>query len=197
MKIYLIRHGESVSDVKQRYEGNYDDPLTKKGEAEAKEIAQKLLNKGVEMIFSSTRLRAAETANIIQAMLNCPITPTEKLNEQDIYSAYPRLAVDQPEEEYRRLGELIADRDAIVPNAETYQSVRKRVAECFFEILKSPYRIVVIITHGGPMRSIVRDILGRGELKDMTNGAIIELQGIDSHLSILSVNGVSLCKSNS
>lgn len=31
MKIYLIRHGESTSDIKLRYDGDYDDHLTSKG----------------------------------------------------------------------------------------------------------------------------------------------------------------------
>lgn len=35
MKIYLIRHGESTSDVENRYGGTYNDHLTQKGKAQS------------------------------------------------------------------------------------------------------------------------------------------------------------------
>lgn len=192
MNIYLVRHGESTSDVKQKYDADYDDHLTQKGREEAEMIAQKLADKGIQKIFSSTRIRAVETAEIMRAVLKCDIIKIEKLNEQNIYGAYPELSTAQPEEEYRRLGELIAKRNADIPGVETYQNLKLRVAESLSEILRSPYQSVAIISHGGPIRSIVRDILKQGELKNMENGAIIQLANIKSHLSIVSLDGVSL-----
>ena len=62
MKIYLIRHGESASDVRQKYDGDYDDALTDQGRKDAQQIAQKLTDKGIQAIFSSVRARALETA---------------------------------------------------------------------------------------------------------------------------------------
>ena len=51
MNIYLIRHGESTSDVKNKYDGDYDDHLTESGLQDAKEIAKKLDGKNIEVIF--------------------------------------------------------------------------------------------------------------------------------------------------
>ena len=42
MKIYIVRHGESTSDVKQKYDGDYDDHLTESGLNDAKNVAKKL-----------------------------------------------------------------------------------------------------------------------------------------------------------
>jgi len=42
MKIYLIRHGESASDLVNKYGGAHDDELTNKGISQAKEPAKLL-----------------------------------------------------------------------------------------------------------------------------------------------------------
>ena len=176
MKIYLIRHGESASDIRQKYDGDYDDALTDQGRKDAQQIAQKLTDKGIHAIFSSSRLRALETAEIMRTKLKCELVIMEQLNEQHIYGAYPELRADQPEEEYRRLGELLADRNASLPGVETHQQLKQRVAEGWSEIIARPYHAVAIVTHGGPIRTIIRDILKQGELTDMSNGMVIELE---------------------
>ena len=40
MKIYLIRHGESVSDIENLYGGTFDDELTERGQEQAQELAK-------------------------------------------------------------------------------------------------------------------------------------------------------------
>ena len=189
MKIYLIRHGESASDVRQKYDGDYDDALTDQGRKDAQQIAQKLTDKGIQAIFSSVRARALETAEIMRVVLKCELVIMEQLNEQNIYGAYPELRADQPEEEYRRLGELLANRNASLPGVETYQQLKQRVARGWSEIATRPYHTVAVVTHGGPIRTIIRDILKQGELTDMSNGMVIELETIPV-LKIVQVDGV-------
>jgi broad specificity phosphatase PhoE len=47
MNIYLVRHGESESDVRGLFGGDYDDALTEKGRRQAQEYAPELAGKGV------------------------------------------------------------------------------------------------------------------------------------------------------
>ena len=51
MKIFLIRHGETTSDVEDRYGGDYDDHLTEKGEQQSEELAEILKDKNIQVIF--------------------------------------------------------------------------------------------------------------------------------------------------
>ncbi|MBI4020340.1 MAG: histidine phosphatase family protein [Candidatus Aenigmarchaeota archaeon] len=51
MKIYLIRHGETTGDVEDRYGGDYDDHLTRKGKQQSINLSRRLSNKDVEIIF--------------------------------------------------------------------------------------------------------------------------------------------------
>ncbi|MEI6650768.1 MAG: histidine phosphatase family protein [Candidatus Moraniibacteriota bacterium] len=192
MKIFLIRHGESVSDVKGRYDGEYDDPLTERGIEDATKVAKKLSHKPIGVIFSSARIRARETADILNIGRDLKIIIEEGLNERDIYGAFPDLAEKFPEEEYRRLGELFANPDMVVADAESYAHFRIRVENAFSGILKSDYHMIAIVTHGGPIRCIVREVLKLGELERLGNGAIIELEANETGIRVISMDSAML-----
>lgn len=192
MKIYLIRHGESTSDIKQKYDGDYDEHLTDKGLQEAENIAEKLIGSGIQIVFSSSKVRARETSKILGDKLNCQIRVVDDLNEQDIYGAYVKLGKNQPEEEYRKLGEILVNRENAVKGAETYKHFKDRIIRCFSKIISDKFEAIAIVTHGGPIRSIFREILELGEFKRIGNGAIIELKKGDSHLSVVKMNNADL-----
>jgi broad specificity phosphatase PhoE len=73
MKIYLIRHGETTGDVEDRYGGDYDDHLTSKGKDQAKKLAEKIKDFGIERIFTSPRIRAKETSEILKGKLGVEV----------------------------------------------------------------------------------------------------------------------------
>ncbi|HPL93128.1 MAG TPA: histidine phosphatase family protein [bacterium] len=192
MKIYIIRHGESTSDVKEKYDGDYDDHLTNKGVKEAEVIAKKLLDSKIQIIFSSSKIRAIETSEILKNSLKCKVAITEDMNEQDIYGAYPELSKNQPEEEYRRLGELLATRGVEMEGVETYLHFKNRIVKCFSKITNEDYQTIAIITHGGPIRCIFRDILKMGEFKRIGNGAIIELEKNNLDFIVIKIDNAIL-----
>jgi len=190
MKIYLIRHGESASDVKEKYDGDYDDHLTESGLKDAETIAEKLLDSQIQVIFSSPKIRALETAEVLKNILQCEVVVLDDMSEQDIYGAYPDLSKDFPEEEYRRLGEVLADREGETAGVESYARFKERIIRCFAEIIKQDYQAVAVITHGGPIRCILREVLKLGEMGKMSNGAIIELENGGEGLKVLRMDGV-------
>lgn len=192
MTIYLVRHGESTSDVKEKYDGDYDDHLTNKGLKEAKKIAEKLLDKQIQIIFSSSKIRSLETSKILKKSLGCEMIVLNDLAEQDIYGAFPNLSKDEPEEEYRRLGEILGNQEIKMTGVETYSHFKNRVIECFSKITKKDYNTIVIITHGGPIRCILREILKLGELKKITNGAIIEIEKNNLGFQMKKMDGIIL-----
>ena len=192
MEIFLIRHGESVSDVKKKYEGDYDDQLTKKGLREAINVAEQLADKDIQIIYSSSKIRAIETSELLSNYLNSKVTVNHDLVEQDIYNAYVELGKEQPEEEYRKLGEILATHEAINGEVETYRNFKKRILKAFGEITNSGYEHIAIVTHGGPIRCIFREILGVGEVKEIGNGSIIELQIHGSCVSISNMTNTKI-----
>ncbi len=188
MKIYIVRHGESTSDVKQKYDGDYDDHLTESGLNDAKNVAKKLKNSNVDIIYSSSKIRAKETSVIIKESLNCQLIISDDFAEQDIYGAYIKLGKNQPEEEYRKLGELLAN-DVHIDGVESYSTFKKRIVAGFSKVIKEDLKTILIITHGGPIRCIFREILKLGELAKINNGAIIELDITKSDVHIIKMDG--------
>jgi broad specificity phosphatase PhoE len=177
MNIFFIRHGESESDVKQKYDGDYDDHLTKLGIEQAEEVSKSDLLQNIEKIYSSPKIRAKETAKVLQDQLKgIPMEIIEGMAEQDIYGAFLDLGKDQPEEEYRKLGEVLVNKDVAYNGAETYWDFRHRVIESFENLIQQPYKTIAVITHGGPIRCIFREMIKTHEVTSLGNGAIIEIK---------------------
>jgi broad specificity phosphatase PhoE len=62
MRLILIRHGESVGNFENRLQGHTDYDLTPKGEAQARQTAERLHELGIKTVYTSPLRRAAATA---------------------------------------------------------------------------------------------------------------------------------------
>ncbi len=67
----FLRHGESVGNVESRWQGQSDYPLTEKGRAQARALAERWKKEDVkfDLIITSTLARAQETAEIVASYL--------------------------------------------------------------------------------------------------------------------------------
>ncbi|HIH50661.1 MAG: alpha/beta fold hydrolase [Candidatus Micrarchaeaceae archaeon] len=195
MKIYLIRHGETTGDVEDRYGGDYDDNLSPKGVRQSKELAKKLKGKGIEIIYVSPRIRAIETASIVNKSLNVKLKIVDDLRERNNYGILTGLlkseAKQRHPEEVKELGKGIHHK---VNNSEDYVHFKKRIMKAFKKIANDKeHRTTAIITHGGPIRCIIREILKAGELaRDLNDCAILTIKKDKSNLSIVNLDGAVL-----
>jgi len=85
--LVLIRHGQSVWNLENRFTGWWDVDLTAQGEAEAKAAGELLAAKGLDfdLCFTSFQTRAIKTLNIaLEAMgrLWLPVEKSWRLNER-------------------------------------------------------------------------------------------------------------------
>lgn len=65
MKIYLVRHGETVFNTMGVLQGWNNSDLTEKGIEAAKDLGEKLADVKFDKVFSSDLKRAADTARLI------------------------------------------------------------------------------------------------------------------------------------
>ena len=100
MKIYLIRHGETTGDVENRYGGNYDDHLTEKGINQSKKLANKLKNKGIQIIYHSPRIRATETSKIVNKILKVKLKVINDIRERNNYGIITGLTKKEAKQKY-------------------------------------------------------------------------------------------------
>jgi broad specificity phosphatase PhoE len=83
--IILLRHGESVGNAENRFQGQYDFPLSGKGRLQAQALAERWKNEGMtfDRCIASPLLRARQTAEIVTAALNIPLEFDDDWKELD------------------------------------------------------------------------------------------------------------------
>ncbi len=86
-KLILLRHGQSLWNLENRFTGWWDVDVTEKGVAEAKEAGALMKEKGVEPVicFTSVQIRAIKTLSIAleeMGRLWLPVIKNWQLNER-------------------------------------------------------------------------------------------------------------------
>jgi probable phosphoglycerate mutase len=173
MKIYLIRHGETTGDLEDRYGGSYDDHLTDTGKEQLRLTASNLVGKGIEKIFSSPLIRAKESSEIIAEKIGVPIEYVNDIQERN-YGVLTGLTKEEAQEKYPEVVELHKDPKNTDPEGEGYDDFNERVLEAFQSVSRKDYKIVAIVSHGGPIKVLFRS-LGNELTRNIGDGEIFEL----------------------
>jgi 2,3-bisphosphoglycerate-dependent phosphoglycerate mutase len=79
--IYLVRHGETDDNARRVVQGGIDTPLNDRGREQARELAARVGDLGIEAIWTSQLSRAAETAHIVGAELGIEPRVDDRLAE--------------------------------------------------------------------------------------------------------------------
>lgn len=86
VKLLLVRHGQSIANLEGRLQGQFDSPLTDLGREQARALGRRLQREewAISAIYASDLSRAAETAEILAAILDAPSVLDERLREYDV-----------------------------------------------------------------------------------------------------------------
>lgn len=191
MTIYLIRHGETTGDIEDRFGGDYEDHLTEKGQEQSRQLSEKLADKGIETIFSSPKIRAQETARILNQKLNIEIETVEDIRERNHYGVMTGMIKTEARKEYPDLIKLLSDTRNTIKGGEDYYGFGQRIEKGLEKITTSNHKTVAVVSHGGPIRYFFREIMGKGEIK-IGDCAFAELETQGKNLKIISLDGVIL-----
>lgn len=179
---YVFRHGESTYNTEGRIQGHTDDSvLTTLGEKQAKEIGEKLQNRGIEIIVTSPLKRAVQTAELANQILKLPIVIDKHFIEVNvgIVEGMPYSEVmDQYKETYDKLHSPNLEEcfDVCYPNGETKREVQRRIWQGLNEWCQKPqqYKTIAVSSHGIVLVQILNKLNMRaGNIK---NGAILHIQ---------------------
>lgn len=166
-----IRHGESESNttgvVNAKRETN--NPLTEKGIEQAKEEAQKLKDLNIDLLLVSPFQRTQETAQIIKEELGLSddqVITEERLKERNPGDSWEgKLWHDAHEqEEQERQGSFWNFK--LEDSAESVSEIYTRAMSLMFE-LEEKYKDknIVIVTHGGVLKTLMFGMRHRGDAK--------------------------------
>ena len=95
MIIYFVRHGESEGNKKGLHKGP-EVPLSEEGIKQGQVLAERLKKHKIDVIYSSSMIRAIQTAEIISDELKIPVESWENLEEiRNPSEIWGKLAVDK------------------------------------------------------------------------------------------------------
>jgi broad specificity phosphatase PhoE len=164
-KLFLVRHGETEWNAAGRVQGWKNSDLNGKGLYQAAQLAARLKNAPIIAIYSSASPRAYETAKIVATSHSIDVTVEKRICERG-YGEWEGLTSgeldrDYPIEwdQYHRQRHI----DVAIPGGETWEQVNDRMLTALHTILdrhNNEDGYIVIIGHGGSLRSLILDALG-------------------------------------
>lgn len=161
--IHLVRHGETPWNAEGRLQGQTPDvPLTAKGQAQARAVADSLAGRPIGAIIASDLVRAIETARPLAERLALPIETAAPMREK-AFGALEGLRVTELEPDLRAaLDRQWHDPDLAIDGGESHRELYARVAAYLDELLSDPPADeLVVVAHGGTVRVAVLHLQGR------------------------------------
>lgn len=164
--LVLIRHGQSIWNLQNRFTGWVDVPLSPQGENEARAAAEKIAHLSFDVAYTSALRRAQNTLGIIQETngWHLPEIRDAALNER-MYGDLQGLDKDETraihgEEQVRIWRRSFATPP---PNGEALKNTAERTLPFFERCIMGDIRkgrSVLVVAHGNSNRSIVMKLDG-------------------------------------
>lgn len=161
-EIYIVRHGQTNSNIRSAYLGHTDVELNSQGIEQAKQLSEKLASVRFDEIYTSPLARAVKTAEIIAQRQNLLVKMNYGLTERD-YGEWDNLTFEEisakaPDECQAWLENWI---DYAVPGGESARQAHNRIAETVDRIItKNPDKRIVLVSHLGVIRHMIAHLLG-------------------------------------
>lgn len=161
MQIYFLRHARSLADDEKKHEGRYDSPLTEVGRETIQRRALGWQAEGVTFgkIIASPLIRAAESARIIGAILNCPVELDSDWMEMDNggLAGLTRSEAEQKFPQPQFTGPY--DRMAAGTGESRWQ-LQSRAIRALEKVIQYREGQYLVVAHGGILNATVRTIVG-------------------------------------
>lgn len=163
-KLVLIRHGQSLWNLENRFTGWIDVPLTETGREEARNAAKKLAGFHFDVAYTSALSRAQDTLSEILFTLgiDLPVIKDQALNERH-YGDLQGLNKAQTAEKYGAEQVHLWRRsfDVPPPGGEALKNTAERTLPFFERCILGDLingKDVLVVAHGNSNRSIVMKI---------------------------------------
>ncbi len=160
LKIYVARHGQSQANHLNIIQGQTSTPLSELGMRQAEALGRALSNLDFDAVYSSDLERALQTAQ--RAAPSQTPQPCKELREWHL-GVFQGLTYQEAEEKYPV--EWHAFKNSLpgfrIPGGESGEEIYQRTHLFLEELLqRHPQGRVLLVTHGGILRSILKFALG-------------------------------------
>ena len=162
LTLFAIRHGETVLNVAQRYQGHSDSPLTETGRNQVSALGRRMAKMEFDTLISSDLGRAQETASIIAGYTGHAVETDSRLRERN-YGVLEGLTASEIETRHSEVQQRLDanDPDYIIPDGESHRQHFKRNVAAIEELESGKFgATVAMVVHGGVLDSLFRYVAG-------------------------------------
>ncbi|WP_018297148.1 bifunctional RNase H/acid phosphatase [Corynebacterium lubricantis] len=163
-RFVLLRHGQTEHSAKHCYSGSSDPVLTEVGQDQAKRAAKWIAQtESIDVIVSSPRTRALETAAAVSAVSGVKVETVEGLREMDFGDFEGKTRDEAVKVDPEQFQAWYSSYSVAPPGGESVEDMDKRIVEVRKQ-LQTRYagKTVVVVSHVTPVKSFVRQGLNSG-----------------------------------
>jgi len=163
LRIFFVRHGETVKNIEMRYLGIRDEPLTDKGKQQAFHAAEALSQLPIRMVATSPLRRAYDTAAQIRKSCDVELRQDSRLAEGSFgrWEGLTREEVIQlGHPDAALLARWESDPACAPPGGESILNIRERIIR-LAEEMRDEFAgsSVVFVSHVGPIKAFLATVL--------------------------------------
>lgn len=194
MKVYFVRHGETMWNKEKRLQGQVDIPLNEYGREMARLTRDGMKDISFDIAYTSPLCRAKETAQIILEGREIQICEDNRLLEMAFGSGEGIGIIEAIESKLEPIYSFICSPEQYIPaeGGESFDGLSKRCRQFLEEVIipaESKHESILVTTHGGLICSLICYIeklhigeFWKGNLQK--NCGVTILDCIDGNISI-------------
>jgi broad specificity phosphatase PhoE len=167
-QIILVRPGASDFDIENRIQGTLSVPLSAEGTEEIEQIANRLADRTVDVVYAPTCQPAYDSACTIAKRLNVRVNKLDRLENLD-YGLWQGMTVDQIRRKNPKVFRLWQEKPETIcpPEGETLSEATDRIKAVFTKLIKRNREKTVVLVLPEPMASLVRNYFDQSKLGDL------------------------------
>ena len=175
---YIVRHGQSEGNVDGDIMGA-NPPLTQTGIAQAQALAQQFTSIPIDQIIASNLLRAKQTAEVIAAHTNLPVSDDARIRErlfgnlEGVKGTEVSQKYQQQLEQFKEIPLADQMRWKLVEDMESLEEVLQRTLHFLKSITKAhQHQTILLVTHANVMLALLAHFSFINSFKELPYGSI-------------------------
>ena len=195
--VFLVRHGQTRSNVTGFYMGWSDEDLNDVGYAQARSLSSRLSNLPIASVYTSPLRRACTTAAILAKPHELELKVLDDLTEIRL-GDWEGLHMDEIKQRWPELWQQsrVDPSEVTLPNGESFKQVTERAIRAFDAITSANQdRQAAIVTHEAVVKVLVTHVLGTTNSIyrrfELSNASLSVIRIVNGNARLVTLNDTS------
>lgn len=172
--LYLMRHGQTLFNLRGKIQGACDSPLTDEGIKQAEIVRDYFIDHEInfDFAYSSTQERAVDTAEIVCSYKNVAHLKGIKEWNFGLFEGESEQLNPKIKEGETSYGDFFVDY-----GGESSEQVQKRMNSTLIEVMENEnHNTILCVSHGGAMYRFIQKWVSQERIKNIkfTNCCILK-----------------------